>query len=240
MTKLGKVLHANQVSLVVSGQHWPAAEANRSAIDRHWQLRVAGNPKFFNGRVHVLANHNWSGGRFEGTFIETAFADFLAWREGVFSDPAVFDSFACGLVLTADGGLLLGRQSAGNLNSGRTYPPSGLIDERDIGAGGRISVIDSAIREVGEETGLDLSRMAPEPMIRIAIVGRIIAYGVCWRLALRDQDIQTIVGGHIARHPEGELEAFEIIQHPLDLARLSVPEYAELMVRDVFDQSPVD
>lgn len=217
---------------------WPAADAHRASVDRYWRKRIRDNPSFFDGRVYVLADMRFEGGAFVGRYIETDFSCFIAWRDGVFPDEDIRDSFAAGLVVSSDGGILLGRQRAGNLNAGFIYPPGGFIDRRDVDSQGRIGIIGSAQREILEETGIDLSDVRPCPTFRISLAGRIVALGVYWRLALTSTDVLRIAEAHIGRHPDGELEACVMVHSAEEVAALPVPDYAKGLVRDVLTSYP--
>ena len=79
-----------------------------------------------------------------GTFFKTDFETFLYWRDLPRGDADRARSFGASLIRSAEGYLLLGRQGPGQLNSGRVYPPSGLIDDDDV-RDGAID-IDASIR----------------------------------------------------------------------------------------------
>lgn len=232
------VRRAAHIALHVTREHWNAARSNRDAINAHWANRSSENPSFFNGRVHVLSSLTHSEKGWFGSFLEVTFAEFLAWRDGVFKDENIKDSFGSGVVMGSDGAVLLGRQAAGNLNAGFTYPPGGFIDPRDVNNDGRIGIADSVAREVAEETGLDVRGQRPAPPFRIVFTGQMVAFGVCWRLDLTGAEMLDIANDHVARHPDSELEGVIVVRHPQELRDYRVPRYAELLVRDVLEYHP--
>lgn len=238
MTQLGEVLHAAGVRLTVSGGPWAAALSSRDAVAAHWARRLGENPGFFNGRVHVLSGFQWHGDTFQGRFVEASFAEFLAWRDGVFEDADVRDSFGSGVLIASDGAVLLGTQGPGNLNTGKSYPPGGFIDPRDVGECGQIAIFQSVARELAEEVGIDVSSRPMFLPVRIVFAGRLVAFGICWRLAMTGEELLASARAHLDRHPTGELADVVLVRTAADLDRHCVPEYAQLLVRDVLEHHP--
>jgi hypothetical protein len=141
---------------------WAFAEERRAEIDAHFAVLRRERPALWNGRVLLL--HQWSlaDGVFRGTYLETDFASFLAWRDWDFPDPAVRNSFSMGALQAADGPFLLGVMGAHTANAGKVYFPCGTPDPEDI-AGDRVDLDGSARRELAEETGLEASGLEAEP-----------------------------------------------------------------------------
>ena len=103
-------------------------------------------PKLFNGTVYLLRNHSIDGDTLRGTFFKTDFRTFLYWRDHRSTETeTVRESFGASLIRSAEGHVLL-RQARGQLNSGRIYPPSGLIDGEDVYEGG-IDIEANIVRE---------------------------------------------------------------------------------------------
>lgn len=232
------VRRAAHIALHVTREHWTSARSNRDAINAHWAERSSENPSFFNGRVHVLSALTHAENGWFGSFLDVEFAEFLAWRDGVFKDESIKDSFGSGVVMSKDGAVLLGRQASGNLNAGFTYPPGGFIDPRDVDSDGRIGIVESVARELAEETGLDVRGTSPSIPFRIVFTEQMVAFGVCWRLDLAGAEMLNIAKDHLAQHPGSELEDVVLVRNPPDLQAYRVPRYAELLLRDVLDCHP--
>ncbi len=237
MTKYESVRRAQRVVLTVRQTGWAASQPYAQDIAALWQEKAAANANFFNGIVHVLVQQTWAADDYYGELVATDFATFLAWREGVFEDPDVRDTFGAGLLISRDGMVLLGRQRPGNLNSGMTYPPGGFIDARDVSDTRCIGLVGSVAREVSEETGIDVSDLAQMPETLVAECGTIVAHGVCWRLALDGKEMVAIAKRHIDGSDNSELEDVVLIRRRDDLDRFRVPRYAQLLVNEVLGGS---
>ncbi|MBN8910869.1 MAG: NUDIX hydrolase [Rhizobiales bacterium] len=148
-----RVFRVPSVDLRVTDGGWAFADRHRGEIEAHWARRVREAPGFFNGPVFMMDAYSVSAhGHLSASFIRSDFRSFLYWRETGFRDDRIMDGFGSALIRSADGRVLLGRQSAGNLNSGLCYPPSGFIDVRDVRPDGLIDIDRSVAREVAEET----------------------------------------------------------------------------------------
>lgn len=99
--------------LGLSSEPWDFSRQNAEAIDAHWERTQVERPKLFNGIVHVLGSWRVEGRTLSGTFLRTDFKSFLYWRETGFPDAGVKDAFGTSLVRSADGAVLLGRQTEG-------------------------------------------------------------------------------------------------------------------------------
>ena len=89
-----------------------------------------------------------------GSYFETDFASFLAWRDWGFPDRSVRNAFPQAALMAADGAFLLGVMGDHTANAGHIYFPSGTPDPGDID-GERVDIDASLTRELREETGLD-------------------------------------------------------------------------------------
>jgi hypothetical protein len=133
---------------------WPFAQDRRADIDAHFAMRRARTPDLWNGRVLLLREYALDGAMLRGTFFETDFASFLAWRDWDFPDAGATNCFAMGAIRSAEGAYLLGVMGAHTANPGRVYFPAGTPDPEDIVGGGTVDLDGSVLREVKEETGL--------------------------------------------------------------------------------------
>ena len=135
---------------------WDFAVRERQRIADYWRDLVAGNPALWNGDMLVGFDPAIAGGRLSLRLRSTDFASFVAWRDWGFADPSAWNCFATPVIVSGDGAILHGVMAAHTLNAGLAYPPSGSLESRDIGPGGRIDLEGSMASEVREETGLDL------------------------------------------------------------------------------------
>jgi hypothetical protein len=205
---------------------WSFAAEEDPAIRRHWALRSAENPKFFNGRVHIMTSGALRRGRLEGSLAETDFAASLYWRESGFKDRTVVDCFGSAIFVASDGALVYGQQTPGNINSGLIYPPGGFLDERDIGASGAVDIDGSVAREVMEEMGLDASTLRRDDGYLVTRDGPLLSVGLVFRLPMPGQVFRALVGERLANDTAQELETMVTLRSAADVARHAMPGYA--------------
>ena len=132
MTAMPKPVAIDRLELGIAPHRWPFAEARRDEIDAHFAARHRAVPNLWNGRVLLMNDVAVAGGVMRGTFFETGFADFLAWRDWGFPDRSVVNCFAMAALRASDGAYLLGVMSTFTANPGRIYFPAGTPDPSDI------------------------------------------------------------------------------------------------------------
>ena len=145
---------------------WDFAQRRAPEIAAHWEKRRAAQPRLFNGRVLMLGPHaiesRDSRRVLRGEFIETDFADFLAWREFGFPLANACNGFSMAALRGSDGAFLLGEMSPHTASAGAIYFAAGTPDRQDV-FGDTVDLDASVRRELFEETGLraDDVDMAP-------------------------------------------------------------------------------
>lgn len=189
------------LDLRLSERGWDFAATERQAIAAHWDKLMAEKPGLWNGTVLLCREAAVAGGVLSARFMVTDYASFVAWRDWGRPDASVWSCFGVPLVISADGGLLIGVMGGWTLNAGKAYPPSGSLEPRDVKADGTVDLLGSMATELHEETGLDLAESTPGEMVavfdgpRIAVVRR---HGFPHRFAELE--------AHFARHAEADSE----------------------------------
>lgn len=214
-------------------REWEFAQSNAGQIDAHWQRRSASNRAFFNGRVFMLAGYRLSGGTFEGELMQVEFKQFLYWKDTGCPDKTVFDVFGSGLIRSRDGAVLLGRQRPGNLNEGFVYLPGGFIDPRDTGAGGRVDIRASVLREVEEETGLGPEQFTVRDEFLVTTTGQQVSIAVDLVSGEDGRSLQARVRRALSADGDSELDDVILVGALGDLAGSKVPAYADMLLRRV-------
>lgn len=227
-----RVFEAATVDLRVTDDPWPFSERYQDKIAAHWERRLRETPGFFNGAVHMLTAHSLSAdGRFSARFVRGDFKSFLYWRETGWRDTGVMDGFGSALILSAEGHVLLGRQSAGNLNSGLCYPPGGFIDARDIRLDGTIDLEGSVSREILEETGLAPPTISRTTGYVITVAGPVLSIAAPYYSQLPGAALLREARRHISADAESEL-ADLVFAAPGDAStELPMPDYARALLR---------
>jgi 8-oxo-dGTP pyrophosphatase MutT (NUDIX family) len=217
-------------ALSVSAEPWPYAERHKAEIAAHWEASRRARPKLFDGPTYLLRSYAIEDRALTGTLVRTDFKSFLYWREHGHADRGTHDAFGASLIRSAEGYVLLGRQSEGNMNAGSVYPPSGMIDDDDVRAG-TIDIEASIARELAEETGLTPADLKRTPGYVLAISGSHVAIAIEWRSALDAQALRERILAHIHSEDAPELADVVIVRSPTDVGNFPVQDYAVSMLR---------
>lgn len=226
----GRVMRVAHCELSAVDRTWPFVDLNARAIDAHWRLRSAGNPKFFDGRIHMLASYELTGDTLRGHCLETGFKEFLYWREHGEPETGVLDVFGSALIRSDEGCILLGRQRPGNINTGLAYLPGGFIDPRDVSGDGRIDIAASTAREAAEETGLDAEHLTRQPGYWLTFHGLQLSIAVEYQCRLPAMALKDRVMSHLEADPASELADVMLVQQPGDLDNLPMAPYARALL----------
>lgn len=219
--------------LVVAERSWPFAVEHAEAIARNWAGARLRNPKMFNGDVFVLDHWSVVDDVLSGVSLPAKFAAYLYWRDAGNLGARYSEAFTTAVVVSRDGGLLLARSVAGTLNEGLFGAPGGLIDARDVGAGGRIDVAGAAARELQEETGLRLSELEHRSGFLLAHIGAYLAIASVFKSALSGDRLLARVHDHLKAQDEPELEAPRVVYDRTELGQLALTPFSHLLARHV-------
>jgi 8-oxo-dGTP pyrophosphatase MutT (NUDIX family) len=195
---------------------WPFAAERRDEIDRYFAEMRCGKPELWNGRVLLLQTFAIADGVFRGTYLETDFASFLAWRDWGFPDQSVRNCFAMGALRAADGAFVLGIMAGHTANAGRVYFIGGTPDPYDV-VGERVDLERSVLRELAEETGLSADLVRPEPGWCAIFDGGLIAMVKVLRAAEPAAALREKILGFVSRERTPELAGVHVVRGPADL-----------------------
>ncbi len=226
----GRVVRVETCNLTAVDRPWPYAQDDAVAIDAHWHARTAKNPKFFNGRIRMLSSYSIDGGTLHGQFLETDFKNFLYWRDQGEPETGVLDAFGSALIRSSDGGVLLGRQRAGNINTGVAYLPGGFIDPRDVNVSGRIDIAASTAREVMEETGLSAQCLTRRPGFVLAFYKCQLSIVVEYTCDLEADELCDQVMAYLSADDASELAEVVMVHHKSQLEGMALAPYARLLL----------
>ena len=150
-----RMLRVEAAELAVSDEPHPYEAIHAPAVDDYWRRRTAENPALFDGRILLFSRLVWRDGLLTGLCHRSRFATFLHWRDRE-PDGTVEHVFGHAMPVTADDALVAVRMHGSTANAGRVYFAAGSYEPEDI-SDGRVDVRANMLREVGEETGIDLS-----------------------------------------------------------------------------------
>jgi 8-oxo-dGTP pyrophosphatase MutT (NUDIX family) len=205
----------DRLELGIAPYRWTFAEARRDEIDAHFAARRRAVPDLWNGRVLLMNDVAVAGDTLRGTYFETGFADFMAWRDWGFPDRSVVNGFAMAALRASDGAYLLGVMSAFTANPGRIYFPAGTPDPSDI-RGDTVDLLGNMLRELGEETGLGAEDFSAAPDWTAIVAGPRIA--LMKEVAARRPavELRQAVLDHLAGEARPELADMRIVRSPAD------------------------
>ena len=196
------------------GQH-PFERDNAAAIAENWRRESAANPALFDGTVVLLAELAYRGGHLVGRCHAVRYSTFLHWR----NDRTVAGAghaFAHAMLVSADNALVAIRMGAHTVNAGRIYFAAGSFEPIDF-AGGQVDIGANMIREVREETGLDLAVAEQDERYHLLSTERGTVVFRRYRLAEPAGEIARRIDAFVAAETEPEIEGPVIIRHPGDL-----------------------
>lgn len=215
MTGTPTAIAIDRLDLGVAPHAWPFAQTRRNDIEAHFAARRRAVPDLWNGRVLLMKDAAVEGAVLRGTFFETGFADFMAWRDWDFPDRSVVNCFAMGALRASDGAYLLGVMSQFTANAGRIYFPAGTPDPSDV-SGDTVDLLGSVLRELEEETGLETREFSAAPDWTAIVTGPRIALMKAMEAGRPADVLRQAVLHHLAREVRPELSDIRIVRSPDD------------------------
>lgn len=226
------IAHFDRLELNFSPKPWAFADARRAGIDAHFAALKREKPALWNGRVLLLHEQASENGVFRGSYLETDFASFAAWRDWGRPAAGVNDCFGAAAVMTSDGACLLGVMGAHTINAGRVYFPCGTPDPSDIVAE-KVDLNLNVRRELKEETGLDANDFQAEPGWTSVIVGPLIAHIKVLRATDTAVHLRERILGHLAREKQPELADIRIVRGTADFDA-AMPDFVTGFLGDIY------
>ena len=224
------VVRIERLDLNFEPRAWPFAEARRAEIDAHFAKLRRERPTLWNGRVLLLHRHAVAKAVLQGSYLETDFASFIAWRDWGFPDPTVANCFALGALRSADGAFILGIMADHTANAGRVYFPGGTPDPSDV-VDGRVDLDSSVRRELLEETGLGVDDVSSDPAWQAVLDGPRIALLKVLRGREPATRLRERIRRHLATQATPELADIHIVRSAADL-RPSMPNFVQAFLAD--------
>ncbi|KAA3449099.1 hypothetical protein C7I87_16760 [Mesorhizobium sp. SARCC-RB16n] len=136
-----------------AGPH-PFAVDNVEAIAENWRQEIAANPALFDGTVVLLSELAYRDRSLIGRCHPVNYSTFMLWRKRRENSGAEH-AYAHAMLVAGDNALVAIRMGPRTVNAGRVYFAAGSFEPIDF-RDGLVDVDFNMIREVREETGLDL------------------------------------------------------------------------------------
>jgi 8-oxo-dGTP pyrophosphatase MutT (NUDIX family) len=225
-----------RLELGIAPYAWPFARERRGEIDDHFAALCRSKPEMWNGRVLLMKDAAIGDGVVRGTYFETGFADFMAWRDWGFPDRAVHNCFSMGALRGSDGGYLLGVMSAFTANAGRIYFPAGTPEPSDV-IGSTVDLVGNVLRELQEETGLDPAALSVAPDWTAVVAGPRLALMKAIQADRPAAALREEVLRHLATEARPELADIRIVRSP-DHFDPAMPDFVTAYLSYVWARSP--
>ncbi len=238
MTEPPRIVEVAELDFTLDAEPWAFAETERDAITTHWAEARARTPAIYNGRVLLLRRRAWirrddGALRLVGSYLETDYASFLAWRSFEGRTAPIENCFSMAALISADGAFLLGEMASHTANAGKIYFPSGTPDPSDV-FDGRVDLEASATRELLEETGVSAEETAVRPGWTVVLAERRVACMKAMRLPLPAEAAKARIDAFLARDPNSELKRMHIVRRRNDIDRKRIPDFVVAYLEEAF------
>ena len=151
---LGVILPVDEIDVMLDPAQHPFERGKEDAIAENWKQEIAAKPALFDGTVVLLSEFGYDGGRLFGRCHAVGYSTFMYWRKDRVATAA--HAFAHPMLVSSDNALVAIRMGAHTVNAGRVYFAAGSFEPEDF-PDGVVDAHGNMVREVLEETGLDIS-----------------------------------------------------------------------------------
>jgi len=196
------------------GPH-PFSVDNAEAIAENWQHETAANPALFDGIVVLLSQLAYRDNRLVGRCHAVNYSTFMLWRKRRENSGAEH-AYAHAMLVAGDNALVAIRMGPHTVNAGRVYFAAGSFEPVDF-RDGLVDVDFNMIREVGEETGLDLSGAVRGPQWHALSTASGTVIFRRYHVDEPANEIARRISAFVAAEADPEIEGPVIIRHAADL-----------------------
>lgn len=210
-----QVLPVDTVEVRLDPAPHPFELANREAIAANWQREKQATPALFDGEVVLLAGLAYRDRRLVGRCHGVRYSTFLYWRR-MRPVPSAEHTYAHAVLVASDNTLVAIRMAAATANAGQVYFAAGSFEPEDF-RDGLADVDGNMMREVMEETGLDISALPRGTGYQaLSTQGGTVIFRRYY-LPFDADEAAARVRAFVAREAEPEIEGPVIIRNARDL-----------------------
>ncbi|MER9376631.1 hypothetical protein [Mesorhizobium sp. M0491] len=196
------------------GPH-PFARDNAEAIAENWQHEIAANPALFDGMVVLLSQLAYRDSRLVGRCHAVNYSTFMLWRKRRENSGAEH-AYAHAMLVAGDNALVAIRMGPHTVNAGRVYFAAGSFEPVDF-RDGLVDVDFNMMREVREETGLDLSGAERGKRYHAMSTSSGTVIFRRYHETAPADEIARRISAFVATETEPEIQGPVIIRHAADL-----------------------
>jgi len=224
-----RIVEVAELDLDFRPEPWSFAVKRAEDIADHWRNRKLAQPRLYDGRVLLLGSHEFDrradgASVLRGTYFETSFSAFLAWRDFNFPDAQVCNAFSMAALRTFDGAFLLGEMGSHTANAGSIYFASGTPDPQDV-VSGKVDLAASVERELLEETGLASAEVEIAPGWTLVYAPPRIACMKAMRIDIAACRAKERIDAFLASEVDPELARMHIVATAADIDASRSPTF---------------
>lgn len=209
------ILPVDEIDVRLDPGPHPFERDNAQAIAENWRHEMGANPALFDGTVVLLSALAYRDNRLAGRCHAVKYSTFMLWRkdrEGTGAEHA----YGHAMLVAGDNALVAIRMGAHTVNAGRVYFAAGSFEPIDF-RDGLVDVDFNMIREVREETGLDLSGAERGKRWHALSTPSGTVIFRRYRVAEPADEIARRINAFVATEAEPEIEGPVIIRNAADL-----------------------
>lgn len=209
------ILPVDEVDVRLVGEQHPFERGNQAAIAENWRQEMAANPALFDGTVVLLSELAYRDNRLTGRCHAVKYSTFMLWRKRRENSGAEH-AYGHAVLVAGDNALVAIRMGSHTVNAGRVYFAAGSFEPIDF-RDGLVDVDFNLIREVGEETGIDLSSAERGRRYHMLSTPSGTVIFRRYRVAEPADELARCISAFVAAEAEPEIEGPVIIRHAADL-----------------------
>ena len=221
------ILPVDEVDVRLVAEPHPFERDNAEAIAANWAMEKAERPALFDGIVVLLSELAYRDSRLVGRCHAVRFSTFMLWRK-LKPVTSAEHAFAHAMLISSDNALVAIRMGSHTANAGKVYFAAGSFEPEDFREG-LVDLDYNMLREVREETGLDLGTASREQRCHALSVESGTVIVRCFRAAETADELAERIRAFVATDPEPEIEGPVIIRGMRDLPEGLMPHMHSLV-----------
>ncbi len=221
------ILPVDEVDVRLDPGAHPFAVSNAKAIAENWRQEIAANPALFDGTVVLLSELAYRDNSLVGRCHAVNYSTFMLWRKRRENSGAEH-AYGHAMLVAGDNALVAIRMGAHTVGAGSVYFAAGSFEPIDF-RDGLVDVDFNMIREVREETGLDLTGAARSRRYHALSTETGTVLFRRYHVDEPADEIARRITAFVATEAEPEIEGPVIIRHAADLPQGLAPHMKPLV-----------
>ncbi|OBQ81487.1 hypothetical protein [Mesorhizobium sp. WSM3873] len=209
------ILPVDAVDVRLVASPHPFERDNQTAIAENWRREMEMKPALYDGTVVLLSALSYRDSRLIGRCHAVKYSTFMLWRKNRELSGAEH-AYAHAVLVAGDNALVAIRMGSHTVNAGRVYFAAGSFEPIDF-RDGVVDIDFNMIREVGEETGIDLSGAARGQRYYTLSTSSGTVIFRRYHVPEPAEELARRISAFVATEAEPEIESPVIIRNATDL-----------------------